>query len=529
MSSLVGTGALVRSIAARDQVRLLAWMGGIVLLVVVTASSTKGLYQTQADLDEAAAASRDNPAALAFNGPDQALDTIGGQVAFQVGAFGLVMVGLMSVLLVSRVTRGEEDSGRLELIRALPVGRHAPLTAGLLVVGGAQLLLGAIVGLSLMALDLPTAGSLVLGASFSAFGLTFAAITAVTAQVTANPRVASGTAGAVLGLTFAVRAVGDVGDGTLSWLSPMGWAQKARPYAGEQAWALLLCVGLAAGLVWSARALAVRRDFGAGLVADKPGPPIASPGLSSPLGLAVRLHRAASGWWAFSALTLGLVYGSLADSIDDFVGDNEALEDMLASVGAASLTDSYLSTSLLIMAVTAAGSAIQIALRLRSEETAHRMEAILATGTSRLAWAGSHLVSAMAAGALTMLSGGLGLGLGYAVTGGGAGQITRLLGAAMVYVPAVWVLAGLAAMLFGLVPRSTAVAWVGLVGCLVVGMFGALLELPAWVRGISPFEHTPAMPGEAFRLVPVLAVLLVGTALTGVGLAAFRSRDLSTS
>jgi ABC-2 type transport system permease protein len=119
--------------------------------------------------------------------------------------------------------------------------------------------------------------------------------------------------------------------------------------------------------------------------------------------------------------------------------------------------------------------------------------------------------------------------VGYAVTGGGAGQITRLLGAAMVYVPAVWVLAGLAAMLFGLVPRSTAVAWVGLVGCLVVGMFGALLELPAWVRGISPFEHTPAMPGEAFRLVPVLAVLLVGTALTGVGLAAFRSRDLSTS
>ena len=96
-----------------------------------TAASTKSLYPTQADLDAAALAARDNPAALAFNGPDQALDTIGGQVAFQVGAFGLVMVGLMSVLLVGRLTRGEEDSGRLELVRSMPVGRHAPLAAGL--------------------------------------------------------------------------------------------------------------------------------------------------------------------------------------------------------------------------------------------------------------------------------------------------------------------------------------------------------------------------------------------------------------
>lgn len=529
MRSLVGTGALVPSIVTRDRVRLLAWIAGIALLVLVTAASTKGLYATQADLDEAAAASLDNPAALAFNGPAQALDTIGGQVAFQVGAFGLVMVGLMSVLLVSRVTRGEEDSGRLELVRAMPIGQHAPLAAGLLVVAGAHLVLGILVVVSLLALDLPTAGSIVFGASFTAFGLAFAGITAVTAQVSANPRVASGTAGAVLGLAFAVRAVGDIGDGSLSWLSPMGWAQKARPYAGEQPWALLLCVGLATGLLWSARALAERRDFGAGLVADRPGPPVAPPSLSSPLGLAVRLHRAATFWWAGSVLALGLVYGSLAESIDDFVGDNEALQEMLASAGGASLTDSYLSTSLLIMALTAAGPAIQITLRLRSEETALRTEAILATGTSRLAWAASHLLAALTAGALTMLVGGLGLGAGYAATGGGATQVPRLAGAALVYVPAVWVLAGLGVALFGLAPRLTNGAWLGLVGCLVVGMFGALLDLPGWVAGISPFDHTPAMPGESFRLLPAAAVLLVATALTAAGLATFRARDLAAS
>ena len=128
--------------------RILVWVLAIVALVVVTASSTKGLYPTQADLDQAAAASEGNPAALAFNGPAQALDTLGGQVAFQVGAVGLTVVALMSVLMITRLTRGEEDSGRLELIRSLPVGRHAPLAAALVVVAAMSVVIGALVGRS---------------------------------------------------------------------------------------------------------------------------------------------------------------------------------------------------------------------------------------------------------------------------------------------------------------------------------------------------------------------------------------------
>jgi ABC-2 type transport system permease protein len=529
MTTLEGTWPLARLIVARDRLRLSAWIAGIVLLVLVTAISTIDIYPTQADLDAAAFAARDNPAALAFNGPDQGLDTIGGQVAFQVGAFGLVMVGLMSVLLVGRVTRGEEDSGRLELVRAMPVGRHAPLAAGLAVVAGAQVVLGALVALVLVQQDLPTMGSLVFGASFVAFGLTFIGITATTAQVTENPRVASGIAGALLGASFAIRAVGDIGGGTLSWLSPMGWAQKARPYAGDVWWPLLLCVLLGASLTWVAATLASHRDFGAGLVAPRPGPATAAPALGSPLGLAIRLHRGAILWWTVSILALGLTYGGLADSIDEFVGDNESIKDFLAATGAASLTDSYLSTSLLIMALLAAGPAIQIVLRLRGEETGLRAEPVLATSTSRWAWAGSHTTAALGGGALALVAGGLGLGLSYAVVGGDWDQVPRLLCASLVYVPAVWLLAGLALALFGLLPRWTIGAWLALVGCLVIGMFGTLLELPQWVMDLSPFQRTPAVPADPFDLSPVVALLTVAAALVGIGLVAFRSRDLVTS
>ena len=102
--------------------RIVVWIAAIVLLVAVTVASVKGLYPTQADLDKAARASEDNAAAIVFNGPPQGLDTVGGQVAFQIGTFGLIVIGLMSLFMVGRLTRGEEEAGRLELVRSLPVG-----------------------------------------------------------------------------------------------------------------------------------------------------------------------------------------------------------------------------------------------------------------------------------------------------------------------------------------------------------------------------------------------------------------------
>jgi ABC-2 type transport system permease protein len=529
MSALHGTWQLIRLVVARDKVRLAAWVAGLVALVLVTAVSTKGLYSTQKALDDIAAASEDNPVALAFNGPAQALDTMGGQIAFQVGAFGLLMVGLMSVLLLGRLTRGEEDSGRLEMVRSMPVGAHAPLAAAVTIVTVTSVVLGLATSLSLLTQDLPVHGSIVFGAGFTALGTTFVGITAVTAQVSENPRVTTGTAGAVLAVAYAVRAVGDIGGGALSWLSPIGWAQKARPYAGERWWPLLLCVAVAAVLTGLAVALAARRDFGSGLVAPAPGPAGAAPSLRSPIGLAARLHRGVLLWWGIGVLSLGLVYGSLTESIDEFLGDNPSMADILTAQGRASLTDSYLATSLLVTSLLAAGPALQISGRLRTEEADLRAEPILATRVTRAEWMASHLATALVGTALMLLLGGVGLGAAYAMTGGGLGQVPRLAVAAIAYAPAVWVLVALAVALFALVPRATAGAWIYFTGCFVVAMFGALFDLPAWLLDLSAFQHIPAVPADAVRVLPLAALTGLAALLTAIGFGAFRRRDVVTS
>ena len=59
----------------------------------------------------------------------------------------------MSIMLASRHVRAEEESGRLEVVRALPVGRFAPAAAALGAVAVADEAVGAGITAGLFALS----------------------------------------------------------------------------------------------------------------------------------------------------------------------------------------------------------------------------------------------------------------------------------------------------------------------------------------------------------------------------------------
>jgi ABC-2 type transport system permease protein len=522
--TFAGTWTLVRFIARLDRVRLALWIVGIALIIAFSASSVDQLYPTEADLIEAAGPLEDNVAVIALQGPTYAIDTLGGNIVFNIGGFGYVMTGLMGMFLVGRHTRGDEEQGRTELLRATVVGRNAPVTAALVVATAALAVLGVLITLSMLSLDLPVTGSVSYGIAMAAFGVLFAAVTSVTAQVSEHNRAAYGLAGALLGAFFVIRAVGDVSGGSLSWLSPMGWAQSMKPYAGERWWPLLLLVAATVGLAVLAYALLARRDLGSGLVAPRPGPPRAGPWLTRPWGLALRLQRATVISWAIGLALTGLAYGSIGEDVGDIIGDNEEMADIIAQAGGG-LTDSYFASSLLMLAVITGGFTISSALRLRSEEAGGRTEPLLATAVSRVEWMTSHLAVSLGGSVAILLAAGIGMGATYAVIVGDAGEIPRLTGAALGFAPALWVLAGVVAALFGLLPRAGAAAWAVLAWCGVVGFLGELLGLPQWSRDLSPFEHVPMMPVDALDWVPLGLLTLVAAASTAAGLVGFRRRD----
>jgi len=526
MNGLIGTAELVRLVLRRDRVRIAVWILGMALLVIFTAVGVKSLFPTQKSIDLAAAAMQHIPGAIAFNGPALGLDTLGGQVAFQVGAFGMVAVGLMSLFMMGRLTRGDEEAGRLELVRSLPVGIHAPMLAALITVTAMNAAVGILSSAGLVAEGLPTAGSLVLGASFCVVGLFFGGVALVAAQVTENTRVAYGVSGALIGLAYVLRIIGDIGDGTVSWFSPIGMAQKARPYASERWWPLLPLLLAAVILVAVAFRLAAIRDHGSGLIAPRPGRATAPAILGHPLGLALRLQRGNLMGWAAGVLVAGIAFGWIAPTIDSFVKANKALVEVMARAGTGSLTNTYFATSLRLMALVATGFAIQAALRLRSEESALRAEPVLATPVSRWRWAASHLAIALAGSVVLLAAAGVATGVSYGLAGGPWNSVPRLLGAALVYAPAMWLVAGFAAIVFGVVPRLVDVAWAVLGGCFVIGLLGDVLRLPGWIVKLSPFERTPALPAADLTVLPLAVLTLIAAALLVGGLVGLRRRDI---
>lgn len=522
---MTGTVVLLRAFVHRDRWWYLWWGLGIAVLYVSQGWSVDGLYTTQADFDRAAASMGANPALVAMAGPARALNTTGGQVTWQSAAFGAVCVGLMSMFIIGRHTRAEEESGRDELLRAAPVGRYATATAALLDAMLANVVVGLLVGAGLAAYGLAPADSFGLGIGLVVTGWFFSGSALVAAQLTTSTRSAYGLAGAVLGVAYALRAIGDVSVPALSWLSPIGWYQAMHAFSGLRWWPLLLPLVATVGTVLASRAVFDRRDFGSGVVPARPGPPHAAPRLASDWGLAWRLQRPALLGWSVGLGVSGVSFGSLGDGVGDMVGDSSLSRDLMLQ-GSANVVDGFYATLVVMLALLAAGFSISSALRPHGEEQAGRVESLLATALPRSRWLGGH-VAVTVLGTLAILAvAGLGLGAGYAAVTGDGGAVLRLSVPLLTFAPAVLVLSGLARLLHGAVPRAAMLAWAGLLVAWVVLIFGDVLDLPQWFQDVSPFEHLALVPLQDFRIAPFLVLTALAALLSVAGQVAFHRRDL---
>jgi ABC-2 type transport system permease protein len=525
MSRYDGTAILTQMALRRDRILIPAWLATFVTVAGVSAAATNGLYPDEAMRARAGEAINATPALVALYGPVFDVTSLGAVALLKLAAMGSAMVGLLCLLLVVRHTRADEEVGRTELAAAGPVGRYAPLTSALLVASGTALVLGLLTAASLAVAGLPVAGSAAFGASWAACGVVFAAVGAVAAQLSGTARGARGLAVGVLCAAYLLRAIGDTsGPVLLTWLSPVGWSEQIRAFAGDRWWPLLLSLAAAVTTTTAAAALGSRRDLGSGLLADRAGP--ATGGLPGPLALAWRLHRAALLGWATGFALLGVVLGSIAGSVTDFLDNPQARAMMEALGGEKALVDMFFSAELDFGGLIAAGFGISVVLRLAAEESQGRTEAVLAASTGRVRWALSHLAVAVAGSAILVAVLGVAAGASRALDVGDAAPLGSVLGGALARIPAVAVMTCLALLLYGAGARRAPLAWAALVGVVVAGELGPVMNLPDWVQSVSPYRHVPDLPGGTFSLEPVLVLLLVAVGLASLGAAAFRRRDV---
>ena len=525
-----GTGALIRFGLRRDRIRLLVWIAAVVFLTVVSLLSFVANYPTETDRMEITAG-LDSPAMTALTGPDHYLThyTYASMLGHQLTYLIAIALAIMTVLLVVRHTRMEEETGRAELIRAGVVGRHAHLTAALALAVIASVATTGVLTAALVAVGVASVGwgeALLFSAAVASVGLVFAGVAAVTAQVTEHSRAASGMGLALVGLAYALRAIGDAGDTpALSWLSPIGWAQRTYVGVDDRWWPVLLAVGLFLLLALLAGWLSNRRDVAAGLRRPRAGRAAATSALVHPLGFALRLHRGLLIGFGIGAALGGAAYGSVFGELEEMLANLELADELLARFESTAV-DAFATVILLILAVVAAAYVVLAALRPRTEEVAGRAEPVLVTGLSRTRWLASHLVVALAGGAVVMVAAGAAFGAAAAASTGDPELFGRITGASLVYLPALWLVAGLAVTLYGWWPRAAGLVWLVPAYGFVVGYLGQLLSMPDWLANLSPFGHVPQLPAYELRWTPLLILTLIAAVLIGLGLVGFRRRDV---
>ncbi|HEY9326687.1 MAG TPA: ABC transporter permease [Streptomyces sp.] len=522
---LAGTWPLLRLALRRDRIIMPVWvlvLGGSFSSV---GQSIASLYGTTAQRAELAASMNGNSSLRAMYGPAFG-DSVGALVSWRMIAFGAALAAVMSLVVVVRHTREEEETGRQEMLSSAMVGRRAPLTAALLAALIANAALGLVIVAGMAASGAGGTGALALASAVAGVGALFACTAAIAAQFTESARLAKGLTAAVIGAAFVLKAAGDSatddGSSVLTWLSPLGWAENVRPYADERWWVLLVIAGAVAVQCAVAYALTGRRDVGMSFLATRPGP--ARGRISTALGLAVRLQRGALLGWTVSFAVVGVVFGGLTGGAADLVGDNEKTKEIFERMGGQSgLTDAFLASMVSVLGTVAALYIVSSVLRLYGEETAGRAEPVLAGGVGRTGWAAGHLLIAFGGAALIMTVGGLGLAVGY------GHELPAVLGASLVQLPAVWLLGGVTVLLYGALPKAAAAGW-GLVGlCLALGWIGPALDLPQAVMDVSPFTHLPKLPGAAaMEWGPVALLTATAMVLVAGGLAALRRRDMLT-
>ncbi|MDT0345016.1 ABC transporter permease [Streptomyces litchfieldiae] len=531
-NALAGTGALLRFNLRRDRIRLPVWIGALFLVTLSSVSSLESSYPEPEDW----ASMKDTlggPAGLAMSGPEHYLSgeyNFGAMTGHQFIGFMGIMVAIMSVLTVVRHTRTEEETGRAELLRSNVVGRHAHMAAALTVAVAANLVLALLLAAGLGSQDLAgitSSGSVLYGATSAAIGISFAAIAAVTVQITAFSRGASGLGMAAIGVAYALRAVGDVGTDAFSWLSPIGWAQRTYVYVDDRWWPLLLNLGLIVGAIATGFFLSTRRDVGAGLRPPRPGRPTASDALARPVGFALRLHRGVLIGFAAGAALFSLMYGSILGDAEELLEDNDQLRETVERLGG-DIVESFASVVMSLLAIVAAAYVVMATLRPRAEETGGRAEPVLATGLSRTRWVGSHLTVALIGGTLIMLLAGVGFGISGAASADDGDLMWKLIGASLAYAPALWVTAGISVTLLGWFPKASAAAWVVPAYAFFVVYLGELTDLPDALSNLSPIGHVPQVPAADLEWTPLLVMTALAAGLVWLGLLGFRRRDLET-
>ena len=531
------------------RIPILGWGIGMGLVVVSPMASVASLVTTPEARQQLASIA----ASFAWNADAVAVTTIGGYATFKIGIF-IFLITVWPILAGSRMLRGEEERGSLDVLLSVPRPRLRVALEKLAAMWTALLAMGLLIGL------VAFGGGRTFGADFGLgdallFGLDLALICAVfgglallISQFTQERGPAAGATAGLLLIFIVLDMVHRIAPNSewISRLSPIYYYNLSKaliPSYGVNAGAMLLLAVLAIGLGGIAVWLFNQRDVGGTVplprwlrLPERQASrvlPVGDWSLRSVYARSLRTIAMPTLWWTLGIAGFAgwMVYAVqlLETQMSTLLSGNAGFTQLIKNIGGgdASLNAGFLSAMFVFLPLFLMAFAVTQVNGWSADEQDGRLELVLATPQPRLSvLLGRFAALASATIAISVVTllvcAGSAAASGLQLNGG------NLAAAILGMIPLGLLVAGIGYLASGWL-RSAADT--GLLSFLLafwffVSFIGPELKLPDVTLRLSPFYYYGSPLLNGLQLASILGVIAVAAVALALGALRFTRKDI---
>ena len=474
----------------------------------------------------------ENPAIRILSGPPVALDDPGGFTVWRTGPPLTVFASLWIMLAAIRITRGEEDCRRWELLLSGRLRIADVVVRYLAALVGSATLIGVTVAAGLLVSGTEPTGAVLHAAGIGCIALTFATTALLAAQVMPTRLGATGLTVAALGVSLLLRMIADSSHqlAWLAWATPFGLTARAAPYADNRILPLIVLSAFPVALAGAALVAARHRDVGDGIVAVPGSSPPRTRFLKSVGAFALRRAGRITLWWTIGIATYFFLVGTTLAWLLELFQTNRRFAELAAAAGLGghNLVNVIAASLFSVLAVpTGLYAAIRLGAMV-ADERAGRSTLLFAQPISRVRLMSTEMVVTVGGVVALHCVAAFAVWGGAEITGAPL-QLSDSLAGALNFVPAALLAAGAAAVGVGWLPSAVvAIGALPVLGGFLVNMVLQATKAPGWVVNLSPWTHLAAVPDTPPNWAGITIFLVFSAILTGLGLYGYVQRDLAT-
>jgi ABC-2 type transport system permease protein len=400
---------LLRSIflkTLRDyRVAILGWGIGMGLVVISPMASVAALVTTPQAREQLVSLA----ASFAWNADPIKVDTIGGYATFKIGFF-VFLIAIWPLLVGSRMLRGEEDRGSMDVLLSLPRPRLNVAFEKLAAMWTALFAMGVLIGLLAFAggakfgADFGLGGGLLYGLNLALICAVFGSLALLISQFTQERGPAAGTTAGLLVFFIVLDMVHRVAPNTewISRLSPIYYYNLSKPLipsVGTNLGGMAVELAVAAILGGIAIWLFVRRDVGGTVplprwlrLPERPASrvlPVGDWSLGSVYARSMGMIAMPTFWWTLgiAAFSGFMVYAVqlLETKMSALLSGSPAFSTLIKNLGGgdASVNAGFLSAMLFFLPLFLMAFAVTQVNGWSADEQDGRLELVLATPQAR--------------------------------------------------------------------------------------------------------------------------------------------------